>query len=341
MADLMNLTAAFFLIIICIIVTKTDLKTGIISNKIVVGMGLLPVIINCIGITLEKGWFQYINNASVIIIIAVMLYSLHIWAGGDCKLMILISLASPPSMYWDLYSQSSTLWYIYAFTFSFGFIYVCFENIKFLVKDRTVMDKRELLLELKRGIFRYIRTIVYLTALGHVYIFCIYPYVKLPTLLYAVCCLAVVFIITRMKIMKSICVMACIAVLDGIAFIFTGNLAVNKTWYVYVIVIFFMLFRAASHRFNYEDIKTELVKKGMILSQESSVILQNSRVKGLPGVSDETLKSRLTEAEAEAIVRWKSSKYGQEYVRIVRKVPFAIYITLGLICYYVLGSVFF
>ena len=71
----------------------------------------------------------------------------------------------------------------------------------------------------------------------------------------------------------------------------------------------------------------------MILSQVSSLLMQNSRIEGLPPVSDESLDSRLTTEEAESIVRWSKTKNGLKQITIVRKIPFAVFITSGALAY--------
>ena len=65
------------------------------------------------------------------------------------------------------------------------------------------------------------------------------------------------------------------------------------------------------------------------------VIMQftRSRVKGLPEETSEDMKSGITEEQAEAIRRWKDSKYGKETIIIVRKIPFAIFIFLGTVVF--------
>ena len=76
----------------------------------------------------------------------------------------------------------------------------------------------------------------------------------------------------------------------------------------------------------------------MILSMGASLLMQRSRVRGLPGISSEDLKSRLTEEETESIKRWAKSKK-IESLLIVKKIPFAVFIFLGFISYFLIWSV--
>ena len=100
-----------------------------------------------------------------------------------------------------------------------------------------------------------------------------------------------------------------------------------------------MLLRLFVGKYNYQVINTEDVKRGMILSQVSSIMMQNSKVKGMPSISDESLNSRLTEEEADSIIRWSKTKNGLRQITIVRKIPFAVFITSGTLVYLLLRGV--
>ena len=66
----------------------------------------------------------------------------------------------------------------------------------------------------------------------------------------------------------------------------------------------------------------------MILTTASSVLMQGSRVRGLPGVSSEDLRNRLTETEIDSIKRWASGR-NVTRISIVKKIPFAFFLVIG------------
>ena len=76
----------------------------------------------------------------------------------------------------------------------------------------------------------------------------------------------------------------------------------------------------------------------MILSSFSSVLMQTSITPGLPGVSTENLKSRLTSEEVDSIQIWAKATHTQS-LTVVKKIPFAIFISIGFLCYCILGSI--
>lgn len=78
----------------------------------------------------------------------------------------------------------------------------------------------------------------------------------------------------------------------------------------------------------YQEVKICDLKKGMILSSISSMLMQNSRVRGLPPISSEDLRSRLTEEQVESIGRWASSR-NISAVTGCQENPFAMFIFAG------------
>ena len=81
------------------------------------------------------------------------------------------------------------------------------------------------------------------------------------------------------------------------------------------------------------------IKKGMILSTVSSMLMQNSRVRGLPGISMEDLRNRLSEDEVSSIKRWAEGR-NIATISIVKKIPFAVFLAMGFACYFAIWSAF-
>ncbi|WP_290146288.1 hypothetical protein, partial [uncultured Dubosiella sp.] len=106
----------------------------------------------------------------------------------------------------------------------------------------------------------------------------------------------------------------------------------------YVFVMVLLLCQMTIRINQYEEVEIGNLKKGMILSSFSSLLMQNSRVRGLPPISTEDLKSRLTEEQVESIARWAKSRKVST-VTVIRKIPFAIFIFAGFISYFIIWSV--
>ena len=139
--------------------------------------------------------------------------------------------------------------------------------------------------------------------------------------------------------MKEKIVIIIFLVFDILMYLFTENRTISISWKTYVVVTCFIFIRYFMNLYNYKTIRVEELREGMILSRASSIWMQKSKVKGLPAISDESLKCRLKSSEIESIRRWKKSKYGLENIVVVRKIPFAIFITIGLGLYLVIGVI--
>lgn len=100
-----------------------------------------------------------------------------------------------------------------------------------------------------------------------------------------------------------------------------------------VLVVVTQMSLKFADKYNYAYILTSEVKEGMIMSYITIQQFYGSRVKGLPHTTDETTKSRITQSEAEAIRRWEKSKYGKDTIMVVRYIPFAIFILIGIVTY--------
>lgn len=332
--DIIKLIA---LLICCVIATKTDLQYGIISNKLVVVFGAIGMILDVLSMLLssvEKNWL-FLQNAGMLIGIALLLYFFKIWAGGDCKLLIVVALLYPSSLYWRFESTQFTLWYMLGFMFGTGYLYLMAESMIFWLKEKEKRKEfaQDYVRMLTGSLVYYSKALVFMSALSHIYLQFVYPLFYIPTALYAVICLIYIRLLNNYHFFDSKMIIICFFIFDlGMTF-FTGKVTVNTLWETYLITLLFMIVRSFINQYNYKMIETTNVKEGMILSRMSTLLMQKSRVKNLPPISDESLGSRISEEEAASIIRWSKTKNGSKQIIIVRKIPFAIFITCGILIY--------
>ena len=163
----------------------------------------------------------------------------------------------------------------------------------------------------------------------------------IPPVIYTLACVLIVFLSEKYRLLTNKRLIVAFILLNLVLFAISKQVTFNKLWYSYLIVFALMIFKLISNLFNYDEIETKSIEKGMILSQTTTFLFRRSKVRGLPKISDETLKSRITEEEAQAIRRWSNSKYGEEKIQVVCKIPFAIFITAGMLSYFVIGCVYY
>ena len=103
----------------------------------------------------------------------------------------------------------------------------------------------------------------------------------------------------------------------------------------YILIIVLLVCRMTISTNIYEQIPIKDLKPGMILSTFSSAVMQGSQVKGMPAISSEDLSSRLSQNEINSIGRWAKTR-NVECVSVVKKIPFALFISLGYFTYFIL-----
>ena len=311
-----------------------DVRTGKIPNTAVL-CGLLCALVGNIAyfIISNNGFLvEFMLNIFFAAILSFVMYGLRIWAGGDVKLFILFSMLLPV----DFLKQKAPLSIvaIYIITFSFAFMYLIIESAVLLIKKEKRTKSGYLKISAKSVFPCTVSIMTLQTILRLVFQKYYYEYIALFLLLNVI----FVLVFNKIKLLNhKISIVVC-TLISGISIVFSvsnGQYSADiKSILVMIIVI---CFRTIAERFNYREINTTDVKKGMILSYGTVIGFANSRVKGLPQFTTEDLSTRITQEEADSIVRWASSKNGKDKIIILRKIPFAAFITSGFIIYLFLG----
>ena len=184
---------------------------------------------------------------------------------------------------------------------------------------------------MKSFVVQYLISMLYLTALGSVWRVFFERLYDENIILFTTGNIFAVILINKIQFLRSkICILI-ITLIDLYVIVFQHGVRFQLISLLILLIIY--LLRHFMNEYNYEEIPTEAVKKGMVLSYMVIMLFTRSRVKGLPEETSEDMKSRITEEQAEAIRRWKDSKYGKETIIIVRKIPFAIFIFLGTVVF--------
>lgn len=184
---------------------------------------------------------------------------------------------------------------------------------------------------------RYIQCSVYLTLLNMIYILII-PNIYINNMIFFMLInLFLVLTIFKYKIFYKLLVFIPTAfAMVILAIILRFNTINSFDYKVYVLLLFVIIFRKISEKYNYTEIQTSDIKPGMILSFGTIILFKKSKVNGLPQNTTEDMRSKISVEEAKSIIRWEKSKYGEKTVIIVRKMPFAIFIILGILSYVII-----
>lgn len=327
-------------VILGVVSTITDFKNKKIYNKNIIYALMASLFIYIV--LWKQITVQYITNYCINIIISVIIsfsfYYFKIWSAGDAKLFLAIIIIIPYNIYNVEKTNLFPALYLLIIIFSIGFFYVVLETLVLWVKDK----KRIQVFKLKK---KNIKQIIINYFMGYFVIL----FINNITLkfvpdfrinnggLMLICNMLILFFLYRIiKGKRKALIIMSLFLIANLTYYFIFGLriyAINLKMFVFVLSI--MLFRSFAEKYNYEEIRIENLKPRMILSFESVLKFYSSRVKGLPHSTDETTDSRLTTNEVNSIKRWSKTKKGQDTIIIVRHMPFAPFILIGEIIFFI------
>jgi preflagellin peptidase FlaK len=316
----------------------SDIRKGIIKNRILIVAASYAVVADIVyyGFWARNLAAQFFINIAVVIVIALTLFFSHSWAGGDCKLLCVFCLLYPASKYLTYNGQSVTLFFSVAATFMIGYIYLIADYIWAAIHKRIHFSMAYVKKSLLTFGNSYVQTLIYLTAVHMLYGITLTRIFDIGWVAIDLC---IAWLIGSVKLLHNRCLCGIVFALDIILSVYLRRIPLGTNIFQYLFVWGVVLLRIILSEQNYQTIPTEKVCRGMILSTATSVQFMASRVKGLPTISTEDLRSRLTKEEVESIKRWEHSATGRPQITIVRKIPFAIFISLGFLIYYIVWRV--
>ncbi|MDR1642902.1 MAG: hypothetical protein LBT59_24685 [Clostridiales bacterium] len=320
----------------CIITSITDIKKSRIANRHLAIFAIIATVLNLIYYVFfaRSLIFNFIINIIIISIISVIFYIYKIWAAGDTKLLIALVYLLPARIFYDDLSVSPSIWIIIA-SFSVALIYLVGESIVLGVKRRDFFKLGAFKLNFFEYAKQYLMCTVYLSFFSE--IIALPPFAAFAennSALIMLMNMLLLISVLNLQIFRNptfIIIAAIGAIGMGVYAGFSMFRSFDLKWLPITLVI--ILVRYLSEQYNYKVIDTEEIKVGMILSWVSIALFAPSRVQGLPRTTTEDMDSRLTEKQVQDILRWKDSKYGQAKLTIVRKMPFAIFISIGFILF--------
>lgn len=337
---LLDIAAIIAMMLLGTYCSFTDCKKGIVSNMAVkTGLGVaiaLLVMRTVIGGTGQLA--SCAANVSITCLFSIALYATHTWAGGDCKLACAMAFLYPSSLYLALWELLPTLPLAVLIALALGTACLLASLLKRTFRKTSRPSTAEVVEMAKQTVVTYVSALACIAAIGIPFNTLVPDFTGRWVLLGAVDFCAVWFLVSR-KILRNRTVIVCLIAFDIIASFILGTIPIGTNPMRYVLILALSFMRRITISQNYRQIPTSEVGRGTILSTPTSLLFMQSRIKGLPGISDETVRSRLTEDEAASVRRWANSSRGEKTVSIVRKVPFAIYILLGFVTYLIAGVV--
>lgn len=328
------------LISLGVITSISDVREGRIYNKILLTFMLGAICLDLIyyGYFARDLFLLFIMNFAIISLISLILFYTHSFAGGDCKLLLVMALLYPANYYFVYGKAKVTLFFALCMAILYGYFYLLGFSLYALIRGMTKITREYV----KNYIGSFLKS--FISATGYIGAFnllviCIGRYGGyVNEWITRIGCMMLAWFIGKNAFLQKWSMICGIYIFDFIIGRYLKCMIFSFNPENYILVVVLLLCQMTIRTSLYEEVKISDLKKGMILSSFSSMLMQNSRVRGLPPVSSEDLKSRLTEEQVASIGRWASNRK-IESLTIVRKIPFAVFIFAGFFSYFIIWSV--
>lgn len=323
------------LICMCSYVTVTDLKHGIIQNKVLLITGIIGTVANVIYYTFfgRAFFIAFILNLLVMMAISVTFYALHIWAAGDSKLLIFTIFLIPARIYYEGNNVTATV-VIMIIIFSIAYLYIIGESIYLGLKEKNLFKINRIKADVKLMVLQYIKCTCLVTLFSFIVRYIVPDFYDKNIELMMILNMIIILLSYNFKFFDRTLPLACLCIVTIIGYVFIRGTEFSLNLKIYPLVLAVLLLRLFAEKYNYLTIPTSNIEKDMVLAYSTIVYFIPSTIKGLPKEkTTEDIRSRITADEAESIKRWENSKYGQAEITIVRKIPFAIFISSGAVIY--------
>jgi hypothetical protein len=315
----------------------TDCRNGCISNNEMLPFyiaGMLADIVYYVFFA-TSFFIDFAVNVGIVLAFQLILYSLHAYAGGDLKFGLLITILYPGRFYLDYNASKATLILAFGFAILYGYVYFLLSTIWRLGKGEIKPEKGYFIRYLKIYLLSYLRASIYVVGLSLI-IAGVNRYLYIPDEIVLILGLLIAWSSRRYVFLQNKWLVLIILGMDIALSIYWSVIPFSLYPETYLVVAILLACQMIMNLGIYEKVDASKIKAGMILSAASSLEMQFSAVTGLPGVSGETLKDRLTDEQAESVQRWAAGKNGKQEISIVRKIPFAVFIFSGFITYMIL-----
>lgn len=340
MMILIETVSLFLIVFLCVLCSRSDLSSGLIYNRILGVFLLAAVLLDIIyyGFLARELFAEFFVNCLVTSAVGLYLFFSHSFAGGDCKMTIVLAMLFPARYYIAFGNSNYTLVFTLAIAIFAGYCYLLFSSLWAIAKKKVDFTWNYVRDYLIAFIKSYAAAMVYISFFNCVLVLLDRYGIQMNIWVTRVFCMVVAWGVGRFSLCKKAIALIPTFVAVIIISLMTRYVPVSLDIENYALVLVLLFCQMTIKTIIYENIAVADLKKGMILTTFSSMLMQSSITKGLPGISTEDLKSRLTETEVESIRIWAKATR-TESLTIVKKIPFAIFISIGFLSYFLFGYV--
>lgn len=326
------------LVAVGVYVSISDIKRGVIKNKVLFIFAGVAAFLDVFyyGFFVRDIAVEFIISYGIVAAMALILFFTHCWAGGDCKLALVLGLMFPARFYVITWKTNVTLFFALMIAFLLGYIFLLIDAVYGLISRRDKISAMTFRQGMTSFFKYYIAALAYLIAIDLLYSLGVARFVVFDSVIVSIICFAAAWGSTAIKPLMKPFVFLPVLGIDIVLCIVFRVFPLSGSIFHYIVILLLAIFRILISAKNYIPIQVDSVKTGMILSTASSILLSQSIPKVEIPISTEKLDSRLTEEQAGKIVEWGRNK--KMVIAIVRRIPFAVFIVLGFILYLLWGG---
>ena len=150
----------------------SDIKAGIIKNKVLLFFSIAAVLLDVIyyAVFVQDIVCDFLYNVLFIGLISVVLYLSRIWAAGDVKLVLVMTLLIPARFYISINFHITTLFIAICIAFIMGYFYLLSIGCYNIVSGKVKTSWRKVLYGFKQWLFSYIIVILYTIPISVIYV---------------------------------------------------------------------------------------------------------------------------------------------------------------------------
>lgn len=314
----------------------SDIKIGIIKNKVLLYFSIVAVLLNVIyyAVFVQDIARDFLYNILFIVLISVVLYLSRIWAAGDVKLVLVMTLLIPARLYIPINSHIITLFIAICIAFILGYFYLLSIGCYSIISGKVKTSWKKVFYGFKQWLFSYIIVILYTIPISVLYGKLISNFIIVDSIIVIISFSLLAIVISKIKALRNRIVLPITFAADVILCIAFKVLPFSTNYYLYLIAAVLVIIQQIVTANNYEEIFAKDIKPGMILSTSSAFLVMQAGI-GIDKKTKEDQGSRLDAKEAERIKNWGIGTTIK--VSIVKKIPFAIFIFLGYLIYNIIG----
>jgi len=339
MAGVLEIISLCLVLVLCCICTTSDFRSGLIYNKVLVVFFVIAVIFDAVyyGIVFNGLFIDFAANVVAVTVVSLFLFFSHSFAGGDCKMLIVLALLYPAGCYLAVNDSRITLIAALAFAIFAGYCYLLCHSVWSIINKKSCVTLDYVKSFLLNFLKSYLAAMLYISFINSIFIV-LYDYgITINVWITRLLCILIALCVGRHQVLKNRKFLLPVVIAVVIISVATKSIPISVNWENYILLLVLLLCQMTIRTTIYEEVAVADLKTGMILATFSSLLMQSSITKGLPGVSTEDLKSRLTNEEIESIRIWAKATRTTS-LTIVKKIPFAVFISVGFLAYGILWS---